>query len=125
MNVEIGTEASIFLSWEYLFQIFGILSLQCMTACALIIQAGPSELRRGRDDCVPLLYEPCAPRRRRQLQRARQDGPGLQRQPLPAGERSVQFLKFFAPHGSITAVSYPPPPHCIIFLLKLPFILTF
>jgi hypothetical protein len=29
MNVEIGTEALIFLSWEYLFQIFGILSLQC------------------------------------------------------------------------------------------------
>ncbi len=30
MNVEIGTEAPIFLSWEYLFQIFGILSLQCV-----------------------------------------------------------------------------------------------
>ncbi len=29
MNVEIGTETPIFLSWEYLFQIFGILSLQC------------------------------------------------------------------------------------------------
>ena len=29
MNVKIGTEAPIFLSWEYLFQIFGILSLQC------------------------------------------------------------------------------------------------
>ncbi len=29
MNVEIVTEAPIFLSWEYLFQIFGILSLQC------------------------------------------------------------------------------------------------
>jgi hypothetical protein len=29
MNVEIGTEAPIFLFWEYLFQIFGILSLQC------------------------------------------------------------------------------------------------
>jgi hypothetical protein len=27
--VEIGTEAPIFLVWEYLFQIFGILSLQC------------------------------------------------------------------------------------------------
>ncbi len=31
MNVEIGTEAPIFLFWEYLFQIFGILSLQCRT----------------------------------------------------------------------------------------------
>jgi hypothetical protein len=31
MNVEIGTEAPIFLVWEYLFQIFGILSLQCGT----------------------------------------------------------------------------------------------
>jgi hypothetical protein len=29
MNVEIGAEAPIFLFWEYLFQIFGILSLQC------------------------------------------------------------------------------------------------
>jgi len=30
MNVEIGTGAPIFLFWEYLFQIFGIMSLQCM-----------------------------------------------------------------------------------------------
>ncbi len=29
MNVEIGTEAQIFLFWENLLQIFGILSLQC------------------------------------------------------------------------------------------------
>jgi hypothetical protein len=30
MNVEIVTEAPIFLFWEYLFQNFGILSLQCV-----------------------------------------------------------------------------------------------
>ncbi len=29
MNVEMGTESPIFLFWEYLFLIFGILSLQC------------------------------------------------------------------------------------------------
>jgi hypothetical protein len=30
MNVEIGNEALIFLFWEHLLQIFGILSLQCI-----------------------------------------------------------------------------------------------
>jgi hypothetical protein len=29
MNVEIGTETPIFLFWEYFFQNFGFLSLQC------------------------------------------------------------------------------------------------
>jgi hypothetical protein len=42
MNVEIGTEAPIFLFWEYLFQIFGILSFQCMD----IGQFRTSEVRK-------------------------------------------------------------------------------
>jgi hypothetical protein len=36
MNVEIGTETPIFFFWEYLFQNFGVLSLQCMTNDLLI-----------------------------------------------------------------------------------------
>ncbi len=38
MNLEIGTEAPKFLFWEYLFQIFGILSLQC--GYELAVKAG-------------------------------------------------------------------------------------
>jgi len=37
MNVEIGTETPIFLFWEYLFQILGILSLQCTSRRLLSI----------------------------------------------------------------------------------------
>jgi hypothetical protein len=36
MSVEIGTDILIFLVWEYLFKIFGILSLQCMTLMKVI-----------------------------------------------------------------------------------------
>ena len=39
MNVEIGTEAPIFLFWEYLFQIFGIFSLQCMLICSNLVRS--------------------------------------------------------------------------------------
>ncbi len=38
MNVEIGTKALIFLSWEYLFQIFGILALQCIKTLSYSVE---------------------------------------------------------------------------------------
>jgi len=39
MNVEIGTEAPIFLFWEYLFRNFGILSLQCTADFVVFVGA--------------------------------------------------------------------------------------
>ncbi len=36
MNVEIGTKATKFLVWEYLFQIFGIVSLQWISVISNI-----------------------------------------------------------------------------------------
>jgi hypothetical protein len=42
MNVEIGTEALIFLFWEYLFQIFGILSLQCRERGRMVVRVFPA-----------------------------------------------------------------------------------
>jgi hypothetical protein len=48
MNVEIGTEAPIYLFWEYLFRNFGILSLQC------IPKYGPQEDTETPQNEVPL-----------------------------------------------------------------------
>jgi hypothetical protein len=39
MNVGIGTVAAKFLSWEYLFQIFGAVSLQCVALNGTLFEA--------------------------------------------------------------------------------------
>ncbi len=43
MNVEIGTEAPIFLFCEYLFQIFGILSMQCKAVRTSVGRSGKEQ----------------------------------------------------------------------------------
>jgi hypothetical protein len=52
MNVEIGTEAPIFLFWEYLFRNFSILSLQCVLN-SLLGEAYGSSLVTTRGTKVP------------------------------------------------------------------------
>ncbi len=44
MNVEIGTEAPIFLFWKYLLQIFGIFSLLCWLGIIKLFPARESLL---------------------------------------------------------------------------------
>jgi hypothetical protein len=52
MNVEIGTETPIFLFWEYLVQIFGILSLQCIWFAYPPLQYDDFEAKIGK--CIIL-----------------------------------------------------------------------
>ncbi len=51
MNVEAGTDASQFLFWTYLFQIFRFVSLQCMKEITGISSDG------GLDECRRQIYK--------------------------------------------------------------------
>jgi len=49
MNVEIGTVAAEFLFWEYLFRIFGIVSLQCTAVSPVRGLDSPAQQPAGGD----------------------------------------------------------------------------